>query len=212
MASLVSIAVGDPVEGWTRAGFTVVDGRCHVGGMAFDLGIGPGGVDHWTLDDTDITEFEGIPTRHAALPTASTPVHPNGTIAVDHVVLATPDHARTEAAFAAIGLDCRRVRDVGSADRPMQQRFYRLGPTIAEVVGPTTPSGDGPATIWGLAFVVDDIDATARWYDAGDLGRVKDAVQAGRRIATLRHTNFAMSLPIAFMTPRETTPRAKQTT
>ena len=60
------------------------------------------------------------------------------------------------------------------------------------------PSGDGPAGFVGLAYTVADLDALPARYGEG-LGRVKDAVQPGRRIATLRHRAFDMSVATAFM-------------
>jgi hypothetical protein len=47
-------------------------------------------------------------------------------------------------------------------------------------------------------MTVSDIDACAALL--GDhLGPVKDAVQPGRRIATLRHEACGLTVPIAFM-------------
>jgi hypothetical protein len=58
---------------------------------------------------------------------------------------------------------------------------------------------DGPARLWGIAFVVDDIDATGSAL--GELlGAPRDAVQAGRKIATLR-PEAGLGPAIAFMTP-----------
>ena len=49
-------------------------------------------------------------------------------------------------------------------------------------------------------MVADDLDATAEWL--GDrVGTPKDAVQPGRRIATLRHRDLGLGLPVAIMTP-----------
>jgi hypothetical protein len=60
-------------------------------------------------------------------------------------------------------------------------------------------AGSEPARFYGIAFTVDDLDATAALL--GDrLGRVKDAVQPGRRIATLRREAGA-GIPLAFMSP-----------
>jgi catechol 2,3-dioxygenase-like lactoylglutathione lyase family enzyme len=107
-------------------------------------------------------------------------VHRNGVTRIDHVVLMTPDVPRTVAALASLGLEPRRERDAGA----LQQVFFRLGAEILEVVGPKE-AGPGSASLWGLTFVVDDIDATAAFL--GDrVGRVKDAVQPSRRITTLR--------------------------
>jgi hypothetical protein len=49
-----------------------------------------------------------------------------------------------------------------------------------------------------MTYVVADIDATARLF--GDrTAPVKDAVQPGRRITTLKHREFGMSVRCAFM-------------
>jgi hypothetical protein len=85
------------------------------------------------------------------------------------------------------------LRDAGA----FQQVFFRLGEVILEVVGPKEP-GPGLASLWGLTFTVDDLDATAALL--GDrVGRVKDAVQPGRRITTLRGREIGISPAIAFM-------------
>jgi hypothetical protein len=68
---------------------------------------------------------------------------------------------------------------------------------ILELVGPQE-AGPGPASLWGLTFAVDDLEATAEFL--GDrVGRVKDAVQPGRRITTLRGKEIGISPAIAFM-------------
>lgn len=65
-------------------------------------------------------------------------------------------------------------------------------------MGAETPTGDGPASFFGLAFTVADLEATRRLL--GDhLPNVKDAVQTSRRIGTLRHEELGMSVATAFM-------------
>jgi hypothetical protein len=44
---------------------------------------------------------------------------------------------------------------------------------------------DGPARLWGIAFMVDDLYATGSALGRL-LGEPRDAVQPGRKIATLR--------------------------
>lgn len=57
---------------------------------------------------------------------------------------------------------------------------------------------DGPARLWGLAFLVDDMEHTARAL--GELlGRPRDAVQPGRWIAILP-SEAGLGPAIAFMT------------
>lgn len=115
--------------------------------------------------------------------------------AIDHVVVFTGDLDRTVASFDAAGLDRRRVRDAGA----VRQAFYVVGPALVEVAAPAEPTAE-PARLWGITFVSDDLDATAQAL--GDLiGDVRDAVQPGRRIATIRR-EAGLGLPVAVMTRR----------
>jgi hypothetical protein len=181
-------------------GFTVdAAGNCLIGDVRLVLEGGDQGLCAWSLDGIDSGGgIDGLATHRAgatvAAPThASDRAHRNGVVAIDHVVVTSPDPARTINALQAVGLDPRRTRDHGA----MRQTFFRLGPVILELVGPPAPDGDGPARFWGIAFTVADLDATARFL--GDhLGAVKDAVQPGRRIASLRR-EAGLSLPVAFM-------------
>ena len=122
--------------------------------------------------------------------------HANGVTHIDHVVVITPDLERTTAALAAVGLEPRRTREAGGG---RLQRFFRLGEVVLEVVGPAEPAGAAPASFWGLAFTVADIDAAARVL-TGRIGEPRRAVQQGRRIATLR-TGPEVSVPVALMSP-----------
>jgi len=82
----------------------------------------------------------------------------------------------------------------------MRQAFFRLGPVILEVVGPLEGSmGDRPPRFFGLAFTVEDLDATAAFFGER-LRPSKDAVQAGRRIATLDKA-AGSTVAMAFMSP-----------
>ena len=81
----------------------------------------------------------------------------------------------------------------------LQQVFFRAGEVILEMVGPVEPNGDGPAGFYGLAVNVDDLDATKAHL--GDrCTDPKDAVQPGRRIATLKTRDLGIATAIAFMT------------
>ena len=101
------------------------------------------------------------------------------------------------------GFHLRRRREGTTPGGSARQAFFRAGEPILEVV--EAPEGtsvardrDGPARLWGLAFVVDDMDHTVRAL--GDLlGRPRDAVQPGRQIATLR-AEAGLGPAIAFMT------------
>ena len=130
--------------------------------------------------------------------------HPNGVTGLDHVVAVTPDLERTVAAIEAAGLDLRRVREEPTPAGAPRQAFFRLGAVILEVVQEPPEAieragGDHPAFFWGLAFTAPDLDATVASL-GNRAGEVRDAVQPGRRIATLRRS-AGLSLPVALMTP-----------
>ncbi len=128
-------------------------------------------------------------------------MHPNGVIAIDHVVLLSPDLARTVASLAAVGVQPRRERDGDLDGRQIRQIFFRCGEVIIEVVGSPETASEGPSSLWGITYVVADIDATASFF--GDRATpVKDAVQPGRRITTLRHRELGMSVPTAMISAR----------
>jgi hypothetical protein len=210
------IRVVDDPGAWRSAGFAVAgDGSVTVGRTTLRVDApqgGPGeGIAGWTLAAATATPppggtLDGLPTDVVAAPEDvgepdAPPAHPNGCTKVDHVVVITPDLDRTTAALATVGLDARRTREAGAGPdgQARHQRFFRLGEVILEVVGPATPTGEGPARFWGLAYEVDDLDATAAGL--GDrLSRPRDAVQAGRRIAALSPA-AGVSVPTAFLTP-----------
>jgi predicted enzyme related to lactoylglutathione lyase len=148
----------------------------------------------WSLTEVDDGVIDGIPTHGAT--TAGPPAeHPNTTTSIAHVVVASPDLDRTTEAFGAFGLELRRTRDAGR----MEQRFFRAGEVILELIGQPGAHGDGPATIWGLALTVADLDAAAAALGE-HLGPITGAVQRGRRIATLRHEAVGLHVPIALLT------------
>lgn len=203
---MTSLAVGDDPSSWREAGFTIEDGACFLGDvrLRFD-GDGPG-ISGWTIFHPDqpvgARSIDGLPTDVVHEPPAPPAelTHPNGTTGFDHLVVSTSDLDRTTAALASIGVEPRRTRDTTAGGAPLRQRFFRMG-TIIELIGPPEPDGSArPAAFWGIALVSGDIDATAATL--GDrLGPVNDAVQPGRRIATLRTRELGISVPVAFMTP-----------
>jgi catechol 2,3-dioxygenase-like lactoylglutathione lyase family enzyme len=189
------IRVGDSPDSWKAAGFTVDRDICEVDGVRIRLGSSGAGITDWTLRGIPetTTAIDGVPTAASEADPVGTATHANGATRIDHVVLMTPDLQRTTTALTELGLDVRRERDAGK----FRQAFLKLGDVILEVVGPQEP-GPGTSHLWGLTFCVDDIDSTAAVL--GDrIGRVKDAVQPGRRITTLRGRDIGISPAIAFM-------------
>jgi hypothetical protein len=226
MPALAGVTVADAPAGWAAAGFTVAGDRVRVGAVEITLaGTAPAeqGIENWTFtaDEPGPDPLEGLATRWTrTVPAGPPPAHPNTAAVLDHIVVRTPDTDRTSEAFAAAGLDLRRVRPVpgrgpgsGRGGSELVQVFFRTGEVIVELVGPAAAGTPGPASFYGLAFPVDDIDATAALL--GDhLSEVRAAVQPGRRIATLRHRALGLSVPVAFLSRREDagTVRSKATT
>jgi hypothetical protein len=194
---LAELTISDDADAWADAGFTVRDGRCRIGSVDVRFVDGSDGIVGWgfaALDDA-AASTDGIPTASVDAQTMEHWQHDNRTTTFDHVVVTTPDSARTVAALEAIGLPAKRTRDIG---RGMQQIFFRAGEVILELVGPVEPNGTGPAGFYGLAVNVDDLDATKSAL--GDrLTDPKDAVQPGRRIATLKTRDLGIATAIAFM-------------
>lgn len=204
--TLRSLLVRDRPGRWREAGFALDDaGRMSAGGVTITVEPGtPAGIAAWGVEGLGAAAVDGL-AGDAPARAGGPAEHPNGTLAVDHVVVVTGDLDRTTAALAAAGLHARRVREAG----PVRRAFYVLGTALAEVVGPAPgailPSelaGDDPgrARFWGLTLTVSDLDATAALLGSR-LGRITDAVQPGRRIATLRAQD-GPAVPIALMTQR----------
>jgi hypothetical protein len=159
---------------WRAIGFTIDDAgdELVVGTTAIRFVDGEReGIAGWELD--------GAPVE------PRTESHGNGAREVDHVVLMTPDLDATTDDLAQHGFDLRRTRDVGNGTT---QAFYRFanGP-ILEVVGPI--SGLDRPNLWGIVFNTTDLEALP-WPS-------KDAVQPGRRIATVKGARLGTA--VAFM-------------
>ena len=207
---LVALEIADPPERWEALGFSVsADGTIELGGVRLQLGAEGEGILAWTLRGIDQTSaIDGLPT-HVVNHSSSAPIdqsigragggprgardqgHANGAIAVDHVVILTPDFDRTADALATAGMPLRRLAERNGA----RQGFRRLGPAILEIV----QAEDGPTRFWGLVVIVSDLDALAERL--GELLRdIRPAVQPGRRIAPLR-SKAGLGPAVAFMDP-----------
>jgi hypothetical protein len=208
-ARLRALAVADEPEAWRDAGFAVEGGCCRLGDVDVVLGAEGGrGVRAWAVDGVD-GPVDGLAPFVAAPPEGEGPAHPNGTVAIDHLVVATPDLDRTVDALCAAGLEPRRTREGTAMGSAVRQVFFRFdaagadGPPwdapILEVVGPPEAAGDGPARFFGLALTVADLDATAA-HLGEHLGSARPAVQPGRRIATLR-SSAGCTTALAFLSP-----------
>jgi catechol 2,3-dioxygenase-like lactoylglutathione lyase family enzyme len=191
--TLEQLEIADEPADWRAVGFDVEDSLCRVSTVTLRLvGKGPRrGILGWTLGDEEPEPAPVAP-------------HPNGVARIDHVVLMSPDLDRTVEDLRGDGFELRRIREGATPGGSTRQAFFRIGEPILEVV--QAPEGtsvartpDGPTRLWGLAFLVEDLEQTTSTL--GDLvGRPRDAVQPGRRIATLR-PEAGLGPAIAFMTP-----------
>jgi hypothetical protein len=193
---LDEIVLGDDPQAWRSLGFTVVEDAVALGGVRIGLGAPGSGIVGWSLRGLPAgADLDGLRASPSQAQPPEPVEHPLGATAVDHLVALTPDFDRTVQALRGAGLDYRRTHDAAGG---LRQAFFVLGPCLLELAGPA-PGEDVPR-LWGLTLVVDDIDAAAARL--GDrLGRVKDAVQPGRRIATVR-PQAGLGVPLALITPR----------
>lgn len=198
---VVAFRVGGEPERWRELGFEVRgEGTVALSDVRIDLreAAEAGVIDSWALDGAAVPEsVDGLPTEAATRGSSEPGAHPNGAIGIDHVVVLTPSLERTTAAFAELGIECRRVRQAGA---DVRQGFFIVGNLLVEVVEGAGLSSEAPARFWGITVEVADIDRAADLL-GGRLGRVKDAVQPGRRIATVRK-GASGGLPLALITPR----------
>jgi hypothetical protein len=188
------LAVGGDPAAWEHAGFAVESSAMRTGSVPISLAAGEG-ILGWRLTSTS-AEVDGLPVAQSAEAGADEADHPNGVTQIDHLVIFTPDLERTTGAFEGIGVERRRVRELDTGGGLARQGFFRLGEVILEVVEHPRVE-EGPARFWGITFAVADLDATAELL--GDrLGSIHDAVQPGRRIATVR-AGADLSLPVALI-------------
>jgi len=195
---LRALLVGDEPSAWEAAGFTVTAGAVLVGTTVVVLDpaltSGIGRADVSGLED----DIDGVPIGPIETPNTPPQEHRNRVCGFDPLVVMSPAIQRTSDALVRAGLDLRRSRTFLVGGHTRRQDFFWLGDVILELVGVDGVMDDGPATVWGLAFECDDLDAAVS--ELGEaIGPAKDAVQPGRRIATIRSRELGISVPIALM-------------
>ncbi len=195
---LAELVIADPPERWAELGFDVDEhGSLDIGGVRVRLAEADGGgITAWSLVRVNaMGSIDGLPTpvpRVLRPPPFKT--HPNGATGIDHLVVVSSSLDRTASALARAGVELRRRVD------PDRGRigFRRLGPAVLEVVE-RDDLGSDEARFWGLAVVVISLEQLAERL--GDrLGPIQQALQPGRRIATLG-SGIGISVPLAFMSP-----------
>ncbi len=207
MPTVDELTVADAPEAWSALGFEVEGDTCVVGDVRIRfIGRDTGkGLTGWLLREIETTELDGLVTTRSDRPhPQECSVQPNGITALDHVVVISSDLDRTVATLRGAGLDLRRIREEPTPAGAPRQAFFRLGSVILEAIQAPQDAieqtgGDRPAFFWGLAFVAPNLETTVAGL--GDrVSEIRDAVQPGRRIATLRRS-AGLSLPVALITP-----------
>lgn len=211
MTHVAELWLACSVEPWRRMGFASVD--TPRGPVISVAGLNLRFVEvnlespivGWTLvtdGQHDVADIDGIATEF--IPTSfmedmapvSSEGHALSVTGIDHVVINTGSLDRTCGVIEQrLGLPLKRVRDAGHGVR---QGFHRAGAIILEVVERPDLEPSTPASLWGLVFNVDDIDAAAAWFGPDAISSPKDAVQSGRRIATVR-SGAGLVVPLALM-------------
>ena len=197
------LTVAGDVDTWRSLGLTVTaEGLIPLVGASIRIVAATAdretGIVGWALSGVeDVAEIDGLVTEVVAPMPPIYAQHALRASGLDHVVVSTADLERTSEAIAlATNCDLKRIREVGT----MRQGFHRIGRggLIVELVErPGLPAG--PASFWGLVVIVDDIDAACELIGAERISPPKDAVQPGRRIATIR-ADVGLGLPVALMT------------
>jgi hypothetical protein len=120
--------------------------------------------------------------------------NPNTVEYLEHIVVMTPVLDDAIAANEAIGVPCKRIREVGNGAR---QAFFKLEQTVLEVVGPATRGRPG---CWGLALMCSNIANAVATARANGLQATdpKQAIQGGQ---IARIVDPLDGVAIAYMQP-----------
>jgi len=120
--------------------------------------------------------------------------NPNTVDYLEHVVVMTPVLSDAITANEAVGVPCKRIREVGNGAR---QAFFKLEQTVLEIVGPATRGRPG---CWGLALMCSDIAQAVATSRANGLQATepKLAIQGGQ---IARIVDPIDGVAIAFMQP-----------
>lgn len=198
MARITQLTVGGSPAAWSSLGFSLDDARCTFGDVVvrIDSDFEPGFVS-WTLGQAAVSESpDGLVTtfddRVVARASTSSIIDVLG---IDHVVVMTNDLERTTSAISRVtGEPLKRVREAGDGIR---QGFHRLGSVVVEVVENVRVT---QTHLWGFVLTVGNLDDVVAHMGPDVIGSPRDAVQPGRRIATIR-SGVGLGVPVALITP-----------
>ncbi len=186
---------------WEALGFSVSSGELRIGQVVCRLGASETswGFDRPDVLISDVAAAAVSPQSALEMPTPT--AHANGAFKVDHIVLASDDPRGTKSELESFGFVAKGARIVGDPGAQRSQTFFWSGELLLELVGSANGGGtEVPrARIWGVTFVVDDLDRLAQ--AAGRLvSQQRAAVQSGRKIAIVSK-DAGVGLEVAFMSP-----------
>ena len=192
---------GDP-ETWRSIGLTIsADGLIPLFGTGLKIveATGPDGegIVGWGLSGiAPVPSIAGLPVDVVESGRPVFADHALGAVELDHVVIMTSSlEMVSDAVAGATGCELKRTRELGV----ITQGFHRIGRggLIIEIV--QHPDYDrGEAEFWGLVINVEDLDAACALLGSDRVSQPKDAVQPGRRIATIR-SDVGLGTAVALM-------------
>ncbi|MCW2601993.1 MAG: hypothetical protein JWN61_128 [Pseudonocardiales bacterium] len=202
MTALSEIRIAADPSGWVSLGLTqAADGSIQVGTIRLRFVEGDGGVLAWGLaglpnEHADVTDIDGLTTYAADAPQGPPPPNAMHAVGFDHLIVTTSSLDRTcQAIGDTTGEAIKRIREIGA----IRQGFHRLGEAVIEVVeSPKVTSAH--AGFGGLVINVADLDGLCQRLGEDIVSPAKDAVQPGRRIASVRQP-VGLGLAVALMSP-----------
>lgn len=217
MTTISDVWLSSPIDAWRRIGFSDALISQPDGSMVSVISIAGLGfrflpelsspsatgscVTGWTIvsDRQEISTVDGVTTRVISEPLGGFDrKHELQVQSIDHIVITTGSLDRTCGAIAEqLSLPLKRIRDAGHGVR---QGFHRAGSIILEIVERPDLAPETAAEIWGVVFVVEDLDGAVTWLGPDAIGAPRDAVQSGRRIASMKK-DVGLGLPVALMSP-----------
>jgi len=122
--------------------------------------------------------------------------NPNTVEYLEHIVVMTPVLDDAIGANEAIGVPCKRIREIGDGNGT-RQAFFKLEQTVLEVVGPARRGRPG---CWGVALMCADIAEAVATARANELQATapKLAIQGGQIARIVEPLD---GVAIAFMQP-----------
>lgn len=205
MTALAELRIAAEPEPWQRIGLHVDDNGCayvgtvrlcFVGAAGSDGGVLAWGLDGLPAEHADVRDIDGLATYAAPAPDGAPPPNAMHAVGFDHLIVSTSSLDRTCQVIGDVtGEPIKRIRDIGV----IRQGFHRLGEAVIEVV--ESPKVTAPtASFGGLVINVADLDGLCQRLGEEVISPAKDAVQPGRRIASIRK-GAELGLPVALMSP-----------